>query len=119
MTGEITLAGQGELPDRARSWQELVTNVAPHSVSPVLPVGGLKEKLLAAHRSGIKRVLVPGGVRADIEYNVPSSIKDHIEIIYVDDVKQVIKEVFSGSDIAHAADSLPIASQTEVGSAGQ
>lgn len=95
MTGEITLAGQ------------------------VLPVGGLKEKLLAAHRSGIKRVLVPGGVRADIEYNVPSSIKDHIEIIYVDDVKQVIKEVFSGSDIAHAADSLPIASQTEVGSAEQ
>jgi Lon-like ATP-dependent protease len=81
----------------------------------VLPVGGLKEKLLAAHRSGIKKVLVPAGVRADIEYNVPASIKDHIEIVYVEDVRQVIKEVFADSDIAKKADELPIASQSDVG----
>ena len=46
MTGEMTLAGQ------------------------VLPVGGLKEKILAAHRAGIKKIIAPGGCRADIEHNV-------------------------------------------------
>lgn len=46
MTGELTLTGQ------------------------VLPVGGLKEKLLAAHRAGIVKVLVPAACQADIEHNV-------------------------------------------------
>lgn len=46
MTGEMTLAGQ------------------------VLPVGGLKEKILAAHRAGIKKILAPIGCKPDIEHNV-------------------------------------------------
>jgi ATP-dependent Lon protease len=46
MTGEMTLAGQ------------------------VLPVGGLKEKILAAHRAGIKKILVPAANKPDIEHNV-------------------------------------------------
>lgn len=49
MTGEMTLAGQ------------------------VLPVGGLKEKILAAHRAGIKKIIAPAGCKADIEYNVRRS----------------------------------------------
>lgn len=46
MTGEMTLAGQ------------------------VLPVGGLKEKILAAHRAGIKKIIAPMACKADIEHNV-------------------------------------------------
>ena len=49
MTGEISLGGQ------------------------VLPVGGLKEKILAAHRAGIKLVLAPAANRADIEENVSAA----------------------------------------------
>lgn len=51
MTGEMTLAGQ------------------------VLPVGGLKEKILAAHRAGIKKLIIPAACQADIEHNV--SLPEH------------------------------------------
>ena len=54
MTGEISLVGQ------------------------VLPVGGLKEKILAAHRAGIKTIIAPSANRADIEENVPESVKTGI-----------------------------------------
>ena len=76
MTGEISLVGQ------------------------VLPVGGLKEKILAAHRAGIKKILVPAANRADIEENVPESVKTGIELVYVDNVRQVLHEVFAGSEVA-------------------
>ena len=64
MTGEITLRGE------------------------VLAIGGLKEKLLAAHRSGIKTVLIPEENIKDLE-EIPSKIKDKLEILpvkWVDDV---------------------------------
>lgn len=73
MTGEISLAGH------------------------VLPVGGLKEKILAAHRAGIKTILAPAANRADIEENVPDSVKEGIKLIYVEDVREVLKEVFGGA----------------------
>src|SRR6266567_1619070 len=76
MTGEISLVGQ------------------------VLPVGGLKEKILAAHRAGIKTILAPAGNRADIEENVPESVKTGIRFVYVETVHEVLKEVFSGSEVA-------------------
>lgn len=75
MTGEISLVGQ------------------------VLPVGGLKEKILAAHRAGIKTILAPNANRADIEENVPESVKTGIRFIYVEDVKEVLHEVFRGETI--------------------
>jgi ATP-dependent Lon protease len=53
MTGEMTLAGQ------------------------VLPVGGLKEKILAAHRAGIKKIIAPAANRPDIEHNVSRFIQTH------------------------------------------
>ena len=66
MTGEITLRGV------------------------VLPIGGLKEKLLAAHRAGIKKVLIPGENKKDLK-DVPEIIKKSIEIITVDNVEEVLK----------------------------
>lgn len=76
MTGEISLHGQ------------------------VLPVGGLKEKILAAHRAGIKKLVVPMACKSDIDENVPASVKEGIEFVFVDDVRQVIHEVFRGTEIA-------------------
>ncbi len=68
MTGEITLRGE------------------------VLPIGGLKEKLLAAHRGGIKTVLIPEeNVRDLVE--IPDTIKNKLEILPVKWIDQVLKTV--------------------------
>ncbi|GAA5887332.1 hypothetical protein JCM6882_002495 [Rhodosporidiobolus microsporus] len=82
MTGEVTLAGQ------------------------VLPVGGLREKILAAHRAGIKRLLLPMGCKADVEPNVHNSVKEGISIVYVENVGEVIKEAFAGQPVADKVDAL-------------
>ena len=66
MTGEITLRGL------------------------VLPIGGLKEKLLAAHRAGIKKVLIPIENKKDL-VEVPKTVLDSIEIIPVKNVDEVLK----------------------------
>ena len=66
MTGEITLRGL------------------------VLPIGGLKEKLLAAHRAGIEKVLIPIENKKDL-VEVPESIKKSMEIIPVKSVDEVLK----------------------------
>jgi ATP-dependent Lon protease len=65
MTGEITLRGR------------------------VLPIGGLKEKLLAAHRTGIKKVIIPKDNEKDLR-EVPSNILKNMEIIFVQDVDEVL-----------------------------
>ena len=66
MTGEITLRGL------------------------VLPIGGLKEKLLAAHRAGIKKVLIPIENKKDL-VEVPKTVTESIEIIPVKNVDEVLK----------------------------
>ena len=66
MTGEITLRGI------------------------VLPIGGLKEKLLAAHRAGIKKVIIPKENKKDLA-EVPKTILDSMEIISVKNVDEVLK----------------------------
>ncbi len=66
MTGEITLRGL------------------------VLPIGGLKEKLLAAHRAGIKKVLIPQENKKDL-VEVPNTIVKSMEIIPVKNVDEVLK----------------------------
>ena len=66
MTGEVTITGQ------------------------VLPIGGLKEKLLAAHRAGIKEVLIPKENKKDL-VDVPKKVKDDIKITTVETADEVLK----------------------------
>ncbi len=73
MTGEITLRGR------------------------VLPIGGLREKLLAARRSNIKTVILPLDNEKDLE-DVPTEILQDIEIIFVKDVDEVLPVAF-GIDV--------------------
>ena len=67
MTGEVTLRGN------------------------VLPIGGLKEKSLAAHRSGIKTIVIPKGNIKDLD-DVPDTVKNEVKFIPVEKVDQVFKE---------------------------
>jgi len=66
MTGEITLQGQ------------------------VLPIGGLKLKALAAHRAGLKKVIVPKYNEVDIE-EIPDQVREDMEFIPVEDISEVLK----------------------------
>jgi ATP-dependent Lon protease len=75
MTGEVTLRGR------------------------VLQIGGLKEKILAAHRGGIKRILIPKDNEKDIE-EIPNSVREGIEIIAVAHVDEVLREALEIKDTA-------------------
>ena len=66
MTGEVTLQGQ------------------------ILPIGGLKLKVLAAHRAGLKKILLPKLNEVDIE-EIPESVRDEMELVLVEDVQEVLK----------------------------
>ena len=66
MTGEVTITGQ------------------------VLPIGGLKEKLLAAHRAGINHVLIPHENEKDL-IDIPKKVKEDIKITSVEIVDDVLK----------------------------
>ena len=85
MTGEITLRGR------------------------ILPIGGLKEKILAAHRGGIKKVIIPKENKKDIK-DIPSSILKQIEIILAEHMDDVLSHalilnegdlLFKGDDISY------------------
>jgi ATP-dependent Lon protease len=69
MTGEITLRGR------------------------ILPIGGLKEKIIAAHRVGIGRVLIPQENKKDIE-EIPAKVLKKVELVLVDHMDGVLKEAF-------------------------
>jgi ATP-dependent Lon protease len=75
MTGEITLRGH------------------------VLPVGGIKDKVLAAHRAGITEVILPSQNAKDLE-DIPPKVKEELQIDFVDRMDEVL-------DIAFAHDSKP------------
>jgi ATP-dependent Lon protease len=66
MTGEVTLRGR------------------------VLPIGGLKEKMLAARRAGIDTVVIPGENRKDLE-KIPKNVRSAIRVIPVEDVHEVLR----------------------------
>ena len=70
MTGEITLRGR------------------------VLPIGGLKEKLLDAKKAGIRTVLVPKANRPDVE-EMEAEITDGLNICFVEHMKEVLERAFA------------------------
>jgi ATP-dependent Lon protease len=71
MTGEITLTGL------------------------VLPIGGVKEKVLAARRSGIRRVLLPRGNEKDLQ-DLPDEVRKEMEILFADRVEEVLAAAIPG-----------------------
>lgn len=66
MTGELTLSGK------------------------ILPIGGLKEKLIAAHKAKIKKVLIPRKNYERDLVDIPNEVKDNLEIIAVDNINEVL-----------------------------
>lgn len=73
MTGEITLRGR------------------------VLPIGGLKEKLLAAHRGRIKTAIIPSENEKDLA-DIPANVLRELEIVFVDNVDDVLQRAFVSED---------------------
>lgn len=67
MTGEISLRGQ------------------------VLPVGGIKEKIVSAHRAGIRKIVLPIRNRKDVEADVPDSVKADVEFVYAKTIWDVLE----------------------------
>ena len=68
MTGEITLRGR------------------------ILPIGGLKEKSIAAHRSGLKTIMIPMDNKKDLE-DIPQDVRNQLEIIPVGTIEEIIAKV--------------------------
>jgi len=62
----------------------------------VLPVGGLKEKALAAQRAGIKRVIVPARNEGEIN-EIPEHERGELEFIYVEELDDVLKVALTGN----------------------
>jgi len=73
MTGEITLTGQ------------------------VLPVGGIKEKVLAAHRAGIDKVLLPARNEKDFREEIPEVVRKDLEVQFVGEASEVLAAAFTSA----------------------
>lgn len=71
MTGEVTITGQ------------------------VLPVGGIKEKLMGALRAGLRTVLLPEGNRGDVE-EAPAEVREGLDVQFVSHYRDVLKAAFPG-----------------------
>lgn len=78
MTGEVTLQGR------------------------VLPIGGLKQKVLAAHAAGLTEVILPERNRADLD-DVPSDVRDQMQFHIVGSVDQVLALALQPTELARAA----------------
>jgi len=73
MTGEVTLMGR------------------------VTPVGGIKEKVLGAHRARVNKIILPQGNRKDVEHDVPADVKKQVEFVFVGTVAEALRAAF-GAD---------------------
>jgi ATP-dependent Lon protease len=75
MTGEVTLRGQ------------------------VRPVGGIKEKVISAHRAGVKKVLLPAVNRRDVQNDIPKSIQDQMTFVYCRSIWDAVHAVFESTSV--------------------
>jgi ATP-dependent Lon protease len=91
MTGEITLRGK------------------------VLPVGGIKEKVLAARRAGIKTVIMPRRNESDLE-DIPAEVRAEMTFVFVDTVDEVLSKVLvpAGNDADEDKSREPAVERTTV-----
>ena len=78
MTGEVTLTGL------------------------VLPIGGVKEKVLAARRAGIKRVILPQGNKKDLR-DLPDHVRQEMQFHFVERVEEVLSLIIPGLQIRSLA----------------
>src|SRR6266571_4229767 len=74
MTGEITLRGK------------------------VMPIGGIKEKVLAAYRSGIRTVIMPKKNELDLMEDLPQELRDQMKFVFVTDIREVLDAAIEPSD---------------------
>src|SRR5205814_7956398 len=72
MTGEITLRGK------------------------VMPIGGVKEKVLAAYRSGIRTVILPKKNELDLLEDLPKELRDQMHFVFVTDIREVLDAALEG-----------------------
>ena len=86
MTGEITLRGK------------------------VLPVGGIKEKVLAAHRAGIKTVVLPRQNERDLE-DVPVELRQELDLVLVESAEEVLARALEPVPVAASPDGRSIPSE--------
>ena len=63
----------------------------------VLPIGGVKEKVLAAHSAGIKKVLLPSRNRRDFE-EIPESARDELEFVWTETVDDALQAALDGGE---------------------
>ena len=81
MTGEITMRGK------------------------ILPVGGIKEKVLAAHRAGIRTVILPEKSKSEVT-EIPDTVKKEIKFIYVKNMNDVVTHAFKKKKISTKGDNI-------------
>jgi ATP-dependent Lon protease len=68
----------------------------------VLPVGGIKEKTVAAHRAGIRTVLLPARNRKDLE-DIPESVRKDVSFVWLERVEEATARAFAGAASAERA----------------
>jgi ATP-dependent Lon protease len=94
MTGECTLRGR------------------------VLPVGGIKAKVLAAHRAGIRRVILPKKNQRDLD-DVPKEVRDELELVLAEDMREVLAAALEATTGPRDAGGAPVKADPEAGSRAQ
>jgi ATP-dependent Lon protease len=65
----------------------------------VLPIGGIKEKVLGAHRAGIRRVLLPTRNEADLD-DIPADLRKEMQLVMVDSIDQVLAEALTKARVS-------------------